>query len=276
MKNTLTQRWAKLYIFIILICTLFPLVWIFFLSITDSGRGIVLSDLAGVKLTLSNYVKLWHHDLFKTSFINSIITTSIGVLLSLSLSIPCAYYLVFQKSMKKNRGLLFDLWLLFTYMLPEFFFIIPMYIIYHKVGLYDTYVGLALLYQVHVLPFSIWMFKNFFQSEIPRAIIEAANIDGASHFVILTKICTPLTRSGLVAVSILNGIWIWNELAIALSLSFSRAQTVTVGITSFRGYASIDYGAMTAASVVAIIPMLISAIFIQKHIIRGLTAGAVK
>ena len=105
---------------------------------------------------------------------------------------------------------------------------------------------------------------------------EAARIEGASNLQILTKIYIPCTLPGMVATAILNAIWIWNELAIALGLTFSKAQTVTLGVTSFRGYAALDWGAMTAASIIAIIPMLLFAIVAQKHIVKGLTLGAVK
>ena len=131
------------------------------------------------------------------------------------------------------------------------------------------------MYQVHVLPLSIWLLSSFFK-EINPAIDEAARIEGCSHWQILTRIYIPCTLPGLVATAILNAIWIWNELAIALGLTFSNAQTVTLGVTSFRGYAALDWGAMTAASIIAIIPMLLFAVVAQKHIVKGITLGAVK
>ena len=160
-------------------------------------------------------------------------------------------------------------------MLPEFLFVLPMFSLYQWTGLYDTHVGLALMYQVHVLPLSIWLLSSFFR-EINPAIDEAARIEGCSNWQILTRIYIPCTLPGMVATAILNAIWIWNELAIALGLTFSRTQTVTLGVTSFRGYAALDWGAMTAASIIAIIPMLIFALVAQKHIVKGLTLGAVK
>ena len=150
-----------------------------------------------------------------------------------------------------------------------------MFSLYQWTGLYETYLGLALMYQVHVLPLSIWLLSSFFR-EINPAIDEAARIEGCSHWQILTRIYIPCTLPGLVATAILNAIWIWNELAIALGLTFSNAQTVTLGVTSFRGYAALDWGAMTAASIVAIIPMLLFALVAQKHIVKGITLGAVK
>ncbi|MGA0435732.1 MAG: carbohydrate ABC transporter permease, partial [Flavobacteriales bacterium] len=166
-------------------------------------------------------------------------------------------------------------WLILAYMLPEFLFVLPMFSLYQWTGLYDTHLGLALMYQVHVLPLSIWLLSSFFR-EINPAIDEAARIEGCSHWQILTRIYIPCTLPGLVATAILNAIWIWNELAIALGLTFSNAQTVTLGVTSFRGYAALDWGAMTAASIIAIIPILLFAVVAQKHIVKGITLGAVK
>ena len=167
------------------------------------------------------------------------------------------------------------LWLLLAYLLPEFLFVIPIFTFYQWTGLYGTLVGLALLYQVHALPLSIWLLASFFR-EIDPAIDEAALIEGCGHWRTLTRIYVTCALPGLCTTAILNAIWMWNELAIALGLTFSNAQPVTVGITSFRGYTSLDWRAMSAASIVAIVPMLLFAVAAQKHIVKGMTLGAVK
>ena len=218
------------------------------------------------------YGRLWDHDIFRSTFLNSVIITILGVVIAMAIALPAAYA-VDRLRQRGRRGL--AIWLILAYMLPEFLFVIPMYALYQWTGLYDTHVGMALIYQVHVLPLSIWLLSSFFR-EINPAIDEAALIEGCNHWQILTRIYVPCALPGLVATSILNAIWMWNELAIALGLTFSNAQTVTVGVTSFRGYAALDWGAMTAASLVAIVPMLLFAIVAQKHIVKGLTLGAVK
>jgi multiple sugar transport system permease protein len=160
-------------------------------------------------------------------------------------------------------------------MFPEFLFIIPMYVLYQRLGLYDTQLGLALVYQVFVLPFAIWLLRGFFE-DVPVELEDAARIDGCSRFQTLRSIYLPLTAPGIAATAILGGIWIWNELTIALALTFDAAKTVTVAVAGFRGYASIDWGGMTAASIVSIVPMLIFAAIAQRYIVEGLTLGAVK
>ena len=264
--------WAYVFIGIMIVFSLFPVYWVLATSLKTKRDGLANPPLWLFDPTAANYLKLWTHDTFKYTFLNSVIVTGIGVALSLAIAIPTAYAIVRMKVRGQN---LVGVWLILAYMLPEFLFVLPMFSLYQLTGLYDTHVGLALMYQVHVLPLSIWLLSSFFRETNP-AIDEAARIEGASNWQILTRIYVPCTLPGMVATAILNAIWIWNELAIALGLTFSKAQTITLGVTSFRGYAALDWGAMTAASIIAIIPMLLFAIIAQKHIVKGLTLGAVK
>jgi multiple sugar transport system permease protein len=160
-------------------------------------------------------------------------------------------------------------------MFPEFLFIIPMYVLYQKLGLYDTQIGLALVYQVFVLPFVIWLMRGFL-NDVPPELEDAARIDGCSRMQALLKVYLPLTAPGISATAILSAIWVWNEITIALALTFDSAKTVTVAAAGFRGYAAIDWGGMTAASIVSIVPMLLFAAFAQRYIVEGLTLGAIK
>lgn len=266
------KAWAYLFTAAMVLFSLFPVYWVMTVSLKSKRDGLANPPLWIFDPVASSYVKLWNHETFKYTFLNSVIVTSIGVALSLAIGLLAAYAIC-RLRLRGARWI--NLWLILAYMLPEFLFILPMFSLYQWTGLYDTHVGLALIYQVHVLPLSIWLLSSFFR-EIDPAIDEAARIEGCSHWQILTRIYVPCTLPGLAATAILNAIWIWNELAIALGLTFSKAQTVTLGVTSFRGYAALDWGAMTAASIVAIVPMLIFAVVAQKHIVKGLTLGAVK
>ena len=272
LNATLSHAWAYAFTGAMVLFSLFPVYWVFATSLKTKRDGLANPPLWIFDPTQSNYLKLWSHDTFKFTFLNSIIVTSIGVALSLAIAIPAAYVIV---RMKMRGRRFFGAWLILAYMLPEFLFVLPMFSLYQWTGLYDTHAGLALMYQVHVLPLSIWLLSSFF-GEIDFAIDEAARMEGATHWQVLTKIYVPCSLPGLAATAILNAIWIWNELAIAIGLTFSRAQTVTLGVTSFRGYAALDWGAMTAASIIAIVPMLLFAVVAQKHIVKGLTLGAVK
>ena len=252
--------------------TLLPITWLFMLSIKSKGETFTKPPKLIFDPTINNYIKLWDNDLFKDTFFNSIFITLISIVLSVTIALFAAYALKRYQIKFKTA---FMQWLLLAYMLPEFLFVLPMFTIYQTIGIYDTYLGMAIIYQVHVLPFSIWMLRSFLE-EIPKEIDDAAVIDGCGPLQAFYRIYLPLIIPGIVATAILNGIWGWNELAIALGLTFFDAQPITVGVASFRGYASIDWGGMTGSAIISMIPMALFAAFAQKHIVKGLTLGSVK
>lgn len=255
-----------------MVVTLFPIVWILSISLKTKRDAFAIPPVWTFTPVWRNYLALWENDAFRGAVFNSCVVTALGVALATLIAVPAAYAL---NRLRLRGKRLIAAWLLLAYMLPEFLFIIPIYVLYQAIGLYDTHLGLALIYQVHVLPSAIWMLRSFF-AEVPVELEEAARIDGCGHFAVLTRVYLPMTLPGLAATAILNAIWIWNELAIALGLTFKNAQTITVAVTSFRGYASIDWGPMTAASIVAILPMILFALVAQRWIVKGLTLGAVK
>ena len=263
---------AYIVSFFAIVFTLLPITWLFMLSIKTKGETFTKPPKWIFDPTAQNYIKLWDNDLFKDTFFNSIYITIISIVLSVTIALFAAYALKIYKIKFKTA---FMQWLLLAYMLPEFLFVLPMFTIYQTIGIYDTYLGMAIIYQVHVLPFSIWMLRSFLE-EIPKEIDDAAIIDGCGPIQAIFKIYLPLIIPGIVATAILNGIWVWNELAIALGLTFFDSQPITVGVASFRGYASIDWGGMTSSAIIAIIPMILFAAFAQKHIVKGLTLGSVK
>ena len=263
---------AYIVSFFAIALTLLPITWLFMLSIKSKGETFTKPPKWIFDPTINNYIKLWENDLFKDTFLNSIFITIISIILSVTIALFAAYALKIYQIKFKTA---FMQWLLLAYMLPEFLFVLPMFTIYQTLGIYDTYLGMAIIYQVHVLPFSIWMLRSFLE-EIPKEIDDAAIIDGCGPLQAIFKIYLPLIIPGIVATAILNGIWVWNELAIALGLTFFDAQPITVGVASFRGYASIDWGGMTGSAIISIIPMVLFAAFAQKHIVKGLTLGSVK
>ena len=263
---------AYIVSFIAIAVTILPITWLFLLSIKSKGETFTKPPKWIFDPTIQNYIDLWDNDLFKDTFVNSFFITLISITLSIIIAIFAAYALKRYQIRFKTA---FMQWLLLAYMLPEFLFVLPMFAIYQSIGIYDTYIGMALIYQVHVLPFSIWMLRSFLE-EIPKEIDDAAYLDGCNPFQAIYKIYLPLIIPGIVATAILNGIWVWNELAIALGLTFFDAQPITVGVASFRGYASINWGGMTGSAIISMIPMILFAAFAQKHIVKGLTLGSVK
>lgn len=252
--------------------TLFPLYWLFVIS-TKSPREAFKSppDLVYVP-DFSKYLEVWNSAGIGHAFLNSVIVVVVGVALALLIATPAAYAIV-RFRIRGRRWLM--LWLLLAYAIPEFLFVIPMYVLYHQLGLYDTQVGLALVYQVFAVPFAVWLLQAFFM-EVPVDLGDAARIDGASEVQSLVQIYVPLVASGLGATAVLVGINMWNEVTIALSLTQSQATTVTIAVAGFRGYASIHWQEMAAAAVMAVVPMIIFAAVAQRYLVKGLTFGAVK
>jgi ABC-type glycerol-3-phosphate transport system permease component len=270
-KRVVTIIAYALSIFAVIV-TLFPIFWIFTISIKTQKDAFAMPPVWFFKPIWSNYFKIWQTAGFAQAYQNSIIITIVGVILAIICAVPAAYAMN-RLSFKGKKFL--SIWLLVSYMFPEFLFIIPMYILYQRTGMYDTQLGLALVYQAFALPFAIWLLRGFFK-DVPVDLEDAARIDGCTRLQTLRQVYLPLTAPGIAATAILTAIWIWNELTIALALTFDSAKTVTVAVAGFRGYASIDWGGMTAASIVSIIPMLIFAAIAQRYIVEGLTLGAVK
>lgn len=255
-----------------ILLTLFPIVWILSISLKTQRDAFALPPSLFFSPIWDHHAAIWAKDGFRDAFFNSILVTLIGIVLAIAIAIFTAYALNRLQFLGKR---VLMIWLLMAYMLPEFLFVIPMYALYQRIGLYDTHFGLALVYQVFVLPYAVWLLRSFFQ-EIPADLDDAAHIDGCTYWQTLRYVYIPVSAPGIAATAILAAIWIWNELTIALALTFSRAETVTVAVAAFRGYASIEWGPMTAASITAILPMLIFAAFAQRYIVKGLTLGSIK
>jgi ABC-type glycerol-3-phosphate transport system permease component len=252
--------------------SLFPLFWLFVIS-TKLPRDAFKTPPELIYVPdFSKYASIWQTAGFGQAFINSGLVVLLGVTLALVIATPAAYAIV---RFRIRGGRYLRLWLLLAYTTPEFLFVIPMYVLYQQVGLYDTQIGLALIYQVFAVPFAVWLVQSFF-ADVPHELGDAARVDGASELQSLIRVYLPLAAPGIAATAILVGINMWNEVTVALSLTFDHARTVTVAVAGFRGYAAIRWQEMTAAAVVAILPMIVFAGLVQRYIVKGLTFGAIK
>jgi len=209
---------------------------------------------------------------FPRFFLNSIIISVGAVALSVAAGIPAAYALARFTFPLKNA-------LAFVFMsfrfVPFLAFVIPLYLLYQKVGLYNTHAGLIFAYQLITLPFTVWMLRSFFQ-EIPLEIQEAAKIDGCSWLGVLTRVILPLSMPGISVTVILGFIFCWNAFNYPLMLAGRQTFPVTVGAIQFISYEQVLWGQMAAATIVATVPQLVLSLMVQKYIVRGLTMGAVR
>jgi multiple sugar transport system permease protein len=222
--------------------------------------------------TFKNYVAI-----FKTSpligyGLNSLIVASLNTAACLVIGSLAAYGLA-RFQFRGSDNLAF--WFLSIRMMPPVAGIIPLYIIMKNLRLLDTVWCLILTYLTFNLPFVIWLLKGFFE-EIPLEIEESALIDGCSEFGVFSRIALPLVAPGLATTAILAFIFSWNEFLFALILTGTRAVTVPVGIIGFMKETGINWGYMTAGGVLALLPVIFFVMLVQRHLVKGLTMGAIK
>ncbi len=285
-RRRLKDRRKILFVYcgiaLFLIFALFPIFWIFLMSLKTDKEIIASVPKFIFSPTLQNYkailfgLKAAGTETSRPDFIlffkNSLIITTGAVLVSLLVGVPAAYALArFKFRLKEDIAFTF---LSFRFA-PEIAVIIPIFVIYRTLSLYNTYLGMILVYQLITLPLIIWIMRGYFE-DIPESIEQAARLDGYSWFSIFRKISLPLVKPGLASTAILSFIFAWNNFIFGLVLGAKETFPVTVGTLGFISYESVLWGQMAAASMVTILPEIFIAFFIQKYLVRGLSLGAVR
>ena len=210
-------------------------------------------------------------DYFK-HFMNSVIISVGSTVLGLMIAIPAAWAMAFVPA-KRTKDVL--MWMLSTKMLPPVGVLIPIYLIFRDLGILDTRTGLTFVLMMINLPIIIWMLYTYFK-EIPGEILEAARMDGASLREEVLYVLTPMAIPGMASTALLNIILAWNEAFWTLNLTAAKAAPLTAFIASYSSPEGLFYAKLSAASIMAIAPILIMGWFSQKQLVRGLTFGAVK
>lgn len=222
--------------------------------------------------TLENFKNVLTKGSYVKAFASNLIISGGAVLVSVIVGVPAAYALA-RYEFKHKEGVAFTI-LSFKFA-PEILIIIPVFTIFQKLKLYDTYFGMIWIYQFIGLPLLIWVLRGYFE-DIPVEMERAAELDGYSKREIFFKMLIPLIRPGLVAAALLSFIFCWNNFTFGLMLCGFKIQTITVSALTYISTSTIHYGQMAVVSVIAIIPEIIMCLCIQKHLVRGLSFGAVK
>ncbi|QAT51323.1 carbohydrate ABC transporter permease [Caproiciproducens sp. NJN-50] len=249
---------------------LFPLLWMVLCSFKPDTE--MYNTVFRFHPTTANYsAVLIGTDYFK-AFYQNFVVSALAVLITIVAGVPIAYALA-RYNFKKKENVAFTI-LSFKFA-PEILVSLPVFLIFQKIGLYDTYFGLIWVYQLVTMPLLIWVLRGYFE-DISVEIEQAAQLDGYRWYEIFLKTLVPLIKPGLVSVALLAFIFAWNDFTFPLILSGSSIQTIT--ITSLRYLASdtVHYGQVAVASTIAVLPEVIACLFIQKHLVRGLSFGAVK
>ena len=257
-----------------------PIIWIVMMSFKNKLDVVSMPPKIFFTPTLENYKALFGlgkgglvtGTTFLSYFKNSLILSVGAVMLALVLGMPAAYAIA-RLRFKMKESLAFT-FLSFRF-LPEITIILPLYVLFQQLKLYNTFIGLILIYQLIAIPLMVWMMRSYFE-EIPIAIEQAARTDGYSWAGSFFRLVLPLAAPGVAATLVLCFIFCWNNFIMGLMLGGINTQPVTVGLLSFMGTSEIQWGAMAAATVIAILPELLLVIAVQKYMIRGLTFGAVK
>jgi multiple sugar transport system permease protein len=249
---------------------LFPLLWMIIMSLKPDSQMFTTTFVFSP--TMENYSAVFLRSDYSHFFFNNLIVSISAVLLSLVVGVPAAYALA-RFQFKGKEDIAFTI-LSFRFA-PEILVILPLFLIYQRTGLYDTYFGLIWVYQLITLPLLIWILRGYFE-DISPDIEAAAQLDGYSWWQVFLKVLLPLVKPGLVAAGLLCFIFAWNAFTFPLLLSDARAQTSTVVALRFLASDTVHYGQVAAAATISALPEVILALLIQKHLVRGLSFGAVK
>lgn len=251
---------------------MFPVVWLITTSLKSRVEAFKIPPSYIFQPTLENYWAVLSDANFVGFYGNSVIVAVGTTVLALILGVPAAYAIA-RFNFRGRKDLSF--WLLSTRMAPPIAIILPFYVMFQTFGMLDTYPALIIPNAVANTGLVVWLLRSFFQ-DAPRSLDEAARIDGCNHFQAFFYVVLPTVRNGIIAASIIVVIFVWNEYLFALLVTGQETRTATVAITNFVTFQGINWGRLTAASVLVIIPIFFFAAIAQRWIIRGFTMGAVK
>jgi multiple sugar transport system permease protein len=251
---------------------LFPVYWLVATSLKTEIEVVANPPSFVFAPTFKNYLQVLTDPavlgFLKNSLIVGIGTTVFGLLIG----VPAAYVLG-RFRFRGSHDLAF--WILSTRFTPPMAMLIPFFIIFYRTGLLGTHAGLIIAHLGVNLSMIIWLMRSFFR-DLPRELEDAASVDGASQLQTFFLVMLPIAKPGIAAVAILTFLFSWNEFLFALVLGSNSVTTIPVGLYKFIGYQQIDWGKLSAGAVLMIVPVVSFVLLLQRHLIHGLTFGAVK
>ena len=258
--------------------TLFPIYWMFVVSAKSRVELFGKPTFIIRTFFSENYTNTLTNPAFQGYMLNSILVATANALLVTVLGLLATYALSRFRLVGQDN---IFFWTITNRMAPPAVFLLPLFLLYTQTfafgewKLYDTRIGLILLYCVFNLPFAIWMLKGIVDG-IPRELDEAAMVDGANTLQVLMRVIVPLARPGLAVTAILTWVFAWNESLFAATLTSVNARTITTGLAEFVTVTGTNWGQMAATATLTLLPALLFLGLVQRHIVAGLTFGAVK
>lgn len=269
---------TTLFWILISLLTLFPIYWLFVISVKPAVQLFSTPDILVSNPYWGNYTEVLGNRLLRSYMVNSLVISTGNAILCTVLGFFTCYALS-RFAIRGKESIFF--WTITNRMAPPAVFLLPLFLLMtqvYRVGdftLLDTRIGMILVYCTFNLPFAIWTLRPTIDA-IPRELDEAAYVDGASPWKVITEIVFPLCRPGLAVTLILTWVFAWNEYLLAATLTNFDARTLTTGLSEYVTTTGTEWGIMASISVFTLIPALIVFGVVQKHIVAGLTFGAVK
>jgi multiple sugar transport system permease protein len=250
---------------------LFPIYWLFMISFKTAEEIFAFPPKWWPEqIQLANYAVLFKDGDAITVW-NSFLVAGVSTVAAMFLGTICAYSIARFRTGGENLAS----WIISQRMVPPIAVVFPIFLLYVYFGLVDTYFGLILLYTAFNLPYVIWMMRGYIL-DIPRALEEAALVDGYTRWQVLWKVVFPMCRAGLFATAIFTFVFAWNEFLFALVLTRTEVTTYTVQVTHYFGGQSNFWAKISAMSVLGTLPIFIVVGFMQRYLVRGISLGAVK
>jgi multiple sugar transport system permease protein len=259
-------------VLVLVLIVLFPIYWVMATSVKSIRDAFALPPVWVFTPTWENYSKVLSNGVFVRAFFNSVLISFSASLIAVSIGSLAAYGLVQQAGKVKRDN---EKFILSMRIAPPIIFVIPTYFLAAKFHLLNNHWLLIGIYAFINVPFAISMLITFFE-DIPRELREAAKVDGAGEFTIFREIFFPVARGGMIATMIMCVLFTWNEFFVALVLSGRDTQTLPVSITSFLTFQGVQWGPLTAAATIIMLPMLVLGMLVQGQIVRGMSLGSIK
>jgi len=275
LSSTLGMGIVKFLVLLYAAIVLFPMLWCLMSSLKSTKEFYANVWALPERLCWENFKNAWETAGIGINIVNSIVIVGSAVILAMILSAMVSYVVTRYKF--RGSEFIKTLFIMGTFV-PLMLGTIPEFLILQKLGLYDTRIGLVLVYTVYSMPLSVMIMTSIFET-IPGTYAEAAMIDGCDHFQVFFKIMLPLSRSGLVTISIFNFLWTWNDYLYAMTfLPSAEKRTLPVGMVMLQSSAmyKTDWGALFAGLVIIMIPSVVIYAFFNKQLQSGMNAGGIK
>ena len=270
--HTVGQRSLDALTYLVIFLFLAPILWLVSTAFKTRTDAFAIPPIWFFRPTLANFEEVIRRTDFLNQYRNSIVVAAATTVVTLLLGVPAAYALS-RFRFRGQRPLAF--WILTTRLLPVIGMLFPLYVIFNRLRLLDTYQGLILLHVTFALVIVIWMMRGYFM-QVPIELEEAALVDGATRLRALARIVVPLAAPGMAAVSVFTFIISWNEFLFALIFTRAQVQTAPVALLGFMSFEGINWGPLAAAGLMILAPVFLFSLFVLKYLVAGLSMGAVK